>query len=80
MIWFINLKTILEHPLICFAIFAVVILCGLIAYDRSVKSRKYYKCSECGESFRSEHMQSKHCKVCGAELIETDDTNVNDKA
>ena len=50
------------------------------AYKKSVKSRKYYKCPECGESFRSEHMDAQCCKVCGAKLVETDDINVNDKA
>ena len=49
-------------------------------YKKSVKSRKYYRCHQCGESFRSEHMESKLCKVCGAELEEIKDENVNDKA
>lgn len=52
----------------------------VLAYRKSVNSRKYYKCPQCGESFRSEHMESKCCKVCGAELGQTNNSNVNDKA
>ena len=60
-------------------IFLAVWLC-IWAYKKSINSRKYYKCPQCGESFRSEHMVSKVCKVCGAELEEIFDSNVNDKA
>ena len=80
MIFFVNLKTILEHPITSIIFIGVLIVCALIAYDKSLKSRKYYKCPECGESFRSEHMESQCCKVCGAQLVETNDVNVNDKA
>lgn len=80
MIWIIDLKTLIENPLTTIVIIGLIVVCALIAYDKSLKSRKYYKCPECGESFRSEHMESQCCKVCGARLIETSDTNVNDKA
>lgn len=80
MIFFVNLKTILEHPVTSIVIVGVIVICALIAYDKSLKSRKYYKCPECGESFGSEHMDAKCCKVCGAQLIETNNTDVNDKA
>jgi len=80
MIWIINLKTVLEHPITAICLIVVFVVCALIAYDKAIKSRKYYRCPECGESFRSEHMESQCCKVCGAKLVETYDTNVNDKA
>lgn len=80
MIWIINLKTVLEHPVTSICIVAILVISALIAYDKSLKSRKYYKCPECGESFRSEHMDAKCCKVCGAQLVETYDKDVNDKA
>lgn len=80
MIWILNLKTVFEHPITSIVLILVIVIAALIAYDKSVKSRKYYKCPQCGESFRTEHMDSKCCKVCGAELVETNDTNVNDKA
>ena len=80
MIFFVNLKTLLKHPVTAIVFIVVIIVCALIAYDKSLKSRKYYKCPKCGESFRTEHMEAKCCKVCGAKLIETNDTNVNDKA
>ena len=79
MIFFINLKTLFEHPITTIVIIAVAVLCALIAYKKSLKSRKYYKCPECGESFKSEQMESQCCKVCGAQLVETNDINVNDK-
>ena len=64
----------------------ILLLIGFIwlciwAYKTSVKSRRYYICPNCGESFRSEHMNSKCCKVCGTKLEEKiDDDDVNDKA
>lgn len=58
---------------------AIVWFC-IWAYKKSVASRKYYRCPQCGESFRTEHMESKSCKVCGAQLEETTDKNVNDSA
>ena len=74
------LKFIYEEPLMNILILLLFIWACVWAYQKSLKSRKYYNCPQCGESFRSEHMHSKHCKVCGAELEETNDTNVNDKA
>ncbi len=50
------------------------------AYRNSLKSRKYYICPNCGESFRSEHMKSKCCKVCGTELEEKNNSDTNDNA
>mgnify|MGYP002623430423 CR=1 FL=1 len=56
-----------------------VIVCKKV-YENAIKSRKYYVCPNCGESFRSEHMKSKCCKVCGANLEEKNDENTNDNA
>lgn len=65
--------------------FNMIVLFGLICfgiftYHRAVQSRKYYKCSECGESFRVELMQASHCKVCGAVVDLTENPDVTDKA
>ncbi len=60
------------------AILAIIVAVGIFGFIKSVRSRKYYKCPSCGESFRAENMESKTCKVCGAELEETDDPNIND--
>ena len=57
----------------------VVCFCVTV-YRNSIKSRKYYICPHCGESFRTEYMNSKCCKVCGASLEEKNDDNVNDNA
>lgn len=56
-----------------------VIILGVIGFIKSVKSRKFYKCPVCGESFRSENMESMTCKVCGANLEESNDSIVTDK-
>lgn len=60
-------------------ILAVIFLL-IWAYNKSVESRRYYKCPQCGESFRTEHAQAECCKVCGAKLQETSDTDVSDSA
>ncbi len=57
----------------------LIIIIGIIGFIKSVRSRKFYKCPSCGESFRSENMESMTCKVCGANLEETNDSNVTDK-
>lgn len=64
---------------IFFGVLILVIVIGIIGFIKSVMSRKYYRCPVCGESFRAENMNSKTCKVCGADLEETNDTIVNDK-
>ncbi len=61
-----------------FLLIAIVVV-GIICFIFAIRSRKYYKCPVCGESFRAEFMKAKRCKVCGAELDETDDKNVTDK-
>ena len=37
MIFFVNLKTVLEHPLTAIVIVGIIVVCALIAYDKSVK-------------------------------------------
>lgn len=56
-----------------------IVIVGIIGFIKSVRSRKFYKCPSCGESFRSENMESMTCKVCGANLEETNDSNITDK-
>ena len=46
----------------------LLVLLGIICYLYSVSTRKYYTCPECGEKFRTEHMEASHCSTCGAEL------------
>lgn len=59
--------------------FILIVIIGIIGFIKSIHSRKYYKCPICGESFRSENMESKTCKVCGSNLEETFDKNITDK-
>lgn len=74
------LKFIYNNILLNILILFAVIVFLVWAYKKSIASRKYYKCPECGESFRSEHMDSMCCKVCGAKLVEINSTDVSDKA
>ena len=43
MIFFVNLKTLLENPVITIVIVCITVIFALIAYNKSVKSRKYYR-------------------------------------
>ena len=61
------------------SLFAIIIIAGIIGFIKAIKSRKFYKCPVCGESFRAENMSPSNCKICGAELNETDDPNITDK-
>lgn len=74
------LEFIYESPILNILILVLFIWACVWAYNKSVKSRKYYICPKCGESFRTEHMKSKCCKVCGTELQEKNDIDVNDSA
>lgn len=56
-----------------------ILIVATIVYQRSVVSRKYFKCPGCGETFRAEFMDAKCCKVCGTTLERTYDENVTDK-
>jgi rRNA maturation endonuclease Nob1 len=56
--------------------YGILFLLGLLFYFLARKSRKNYRCPECGESFRVEHMSVSRCKVCGTEVEATkDDTS-----
>ncbi len=57
----------------------LIVIFAILGFIKSIRSRKYYKCPVCGESFRSENMNSETCKVCGANLERTDDENITDK-
>ena len=52
-----------------FLILGVVIVLGLVFYIFSVRSRKSYRCPQCGERITNiEHMKARHCGMCGAPL------------
>ncbi len=48
---------------------AVVLVLSIIFYSFSVKSRKRYRCPECGEKLATEHMSASRCGMCGAEIV-----------
>ena len=60
-------------------IITIVVVFGFFVYQRAVGTRKYYKCSECNESFRTEFMDAKICKVCGADINLSESDSVSDK-
>lgn len=49
-------------------IFIVIALLALLFYSLSVGSRRRYSCPECGERIETEHLDAKHCSMCGAPL------------
>ena len=69
------LEFIYNSPLMNILIFICVICFCVKTYKNAIESRKYYKCSNCGEIFRSEHSDAKVCQVCGSELIEINKEN-----
>lgn len=47
---------------------ALVLLC-LVFYYFSVRSRKSYRCPQCGETLKNvEYLKAKRCGMCGAPL------------
>lgn len=73
-------KLVLYKKTIKIVFCIVMAITAIIAYCKSLASRKYYRCPKCGESFRTEQMTAECCKVCGSKLEEINDKNVNDKA
>ncbi|MCP4346662.1 MAG: hypothetical protein GY795_14190 [Desulfobacterales bacterium] len=51
-------------------IICIVIVFGGFFYYLAVRSRKTYRCPECGESVRVEHMETARCGMCGSLLEE----------
>ena len=47
-------------------------------YKKAVATRKVYKCTSCGEIYKTEHMDSSCCKVCGAPTIEVREARTDD--
>lgn len=56
-------------------ILIVTVVYGLI-YLNSLRSRKYYRCLQCKEEFRTEQMHSHCCHICGGKLEEITGDNV----
>jgi len=56
-----------------------IFLFGLLFYYLARKSRKVYKCPECGESFKVELMDATRCKVCGTEVDLSNESDISDK-
>ena len=52
--------------------FILLAICLLaLIYNRSLKSKRSYKCPHCGAEIKTEHMSAKNCDNCGAQLEET---------
>lgn len=69
----INLKIfeqLIEMILFYGGLFILIAIPAFYFYKKSIKTRKIYKCRECGEIYETEHMESCCCKVCGAQVDE----------
>lgn len=66
----LHFYSIIEFVLFYGVIFIVVGIIAFYFYNKSVDSRKIYKCTQCGEIYKTEHMDSYCCKVCGAPVDE----------
>jgi len=51
-----------------FIIIGFFIVLAVVFYFLAVRSRKTYKCPECGESVQVEHMETARCGMCGSLL------------
>lgn len=70
----------ISQAIIFYAIIGLLLATiGYFTYKKAVASRKYYICPGCGESFRTEFMDAKCCKVCGTSLEYKDSQDVTDK-
>ena len=53
-------------------ILPALLLLGVVLYLFSVRSRKSYRCPQCGETITNvEYMKAKRCGMCGAPLEKT---------
>lgn len=57
----------------------LMVIIGIFGFIFALKSRKTYRCPECGETFKAEYMDAKTCKVCGANLEVDNNAQINDK-
>lgn len=48
----------------------LIIPLAILLYYLAVRSRKTYRCPQCGESIRVEYLTAKRCGMCGAPLKE----------
>lgn len=53
-------------------IYPAIIVLAIFFYFLSVRSRKSYRCPQCGEKIRVEHMKASRCGMCGAPLKQED--------
>ncbi len=52
-----------------------LIALSAIVFYFSLRSRKKYKCPECGESVNVEHMETARCGMCGSLLRKEEEKN-----
>lgn len=71
-------KNLIQAIIFYTAIGIPIVIVSVIVYQRAIATRKFYKCPNCGETFRTELMDAKCCKVCGTYLENTDDEKVTD--
>jgi len=75
MLAILHFKSVLEMIIFYAGAFILFSIPAYYFYKKSVKSRKIYKCPNCNEIYRVEHMESTCCKVCGSQVQEITDNN-----
>lgn len=74
------MKFLMDYTMVLYLLIVVLIVAlAFYFYKRSIKSRKYFMCPNCKEVYRTEHMTSTTCKVCGSEVVEVNNKDVTDK-
>jgi len=48
----------------------LIIPLAILLYYLAVRSRKTYRCPQCGETIQVEYLKAEHCGMCGAPLKE----------
>ena len=66
----LHFKSLIDAFLFYIILFIIIGVPAFYFYKKSIKTRKTYKCRECGEIYSTEHMESTCCKVCGAQVDE----------
>ena len=70
MLTILNFDSLIEAVIFYAITIVVVSIPAYYYYKKALKTRKTYKCKECGEIYKTEHMESTCCKVCGAQVDE----------
>ncbi len=66
----LHFTSIFEFITFYVILFIIIAIPAYFFYKKAVASRKKYRCTNCGEIYTTELMESSNCKVCGAPVEE----------